>query len=184
MLSFRHVKLDLMKKALARLDQKLNAAQIKDVKLLIGGGGAFGLAYQVPLHTADIDGVPFQSKITQAQLDPFVKESGRELEISPDWLNPYFETFLGSLPSDYGSRLVEVFRGKSLVVFALGLEDLLVMKCFAGREKDMPHAKILLRKGANINFVEAHLRSLLQKSYPGAQNALDFLLEAEDQVGG
>ena len=173
-----------MKKALETLDQKLQNSGLGRLKLLIGGGGAFGLAYQVPLHTADIDGVPFQSSVTQAQLDPLVKETGRELEISPDWLNPYFETFLGSLPSDYGSRLIEVYNGNSLSAFALGLEDLLVMKCFAGREKDMPHAKILLRKGADIDFVDAHLRSLLAKNYPGAQGALDFLLEAEDQVGG
>lgn len=182
-MSIKGMQADLMKKALQTLNQKLKDAGASPLKLLIGGGGAFGLAYQVPIHTADIDGVPFQSALTQAQLDPFVKETGRDLEISPDWLNPYFETFLGSLPSDYGSRLVEVYRGEALAVFALGLEDLLTMKCFAGREKDMPHAKILLRKGADINFVEAHLRSLLQKNYPGAQAAIDFLLEAEDQVG-
>jgi hypothetical protein len=175
---------DLMKKALKTLDKKLQELGTKPVKLLIGGGGAFGLAHQVPLHTADIDGVPYQSAVTQAQLDPLVKATGRELEISPDWLNPYFETFLGSLPSDYGSRLVKVYDGQILTAFALGLEDLLIMKSFAGREKDMPHAKILLRKGADINFVEAHLRSLLKKKYPGAQAALDFLLEAEDEIGG
>ncbi len=173
-----------MKKALARLDQKLQERGLQGLQLLIGGGGAFGLAYQVPLQTADIDGIPFRSQVSRAELDPLVKETGRELEISPDWLNPYFETFLGCLPADYGDRLQLVYEGPALKVFALGLTDLLIMKAFAGREKDMPHAKILLKKGADLDFAEAHIRSLLQKKYPRAQEALDFLLEAEEQWGG
>lgn len=178
------MKPDLMKKALIRLDQKLSERGLRGLKLLIGGGGAFALAYQVPLQTADIDAVPFQSQVSRAELDPLVKETGRELEISPDWLNPYFETFLGCLPADYGDRLQLVYEGPALKVYALGLNDLLIMKAFAGREKDMPHVKILLKKGADIDFAETHLRALLKKKFPRAQEALDFLLEAEDQMGG
>ncbi len=178
------MKPDLMRLAFATLDKKLQEQGRSGLKLLIGGGGAFGLAYEVPIQTADIDAVPFQSKVSRAELDPLVKEIGRELDISPDWLNPYFETFLGCLPSDYGTRLKQVYEGPALSAYALGLTDLLIMKAFAGREKDMPHAKILLKKGADIDFAEAHLRELLKKKYPNAQQALDFLLEAEEQVGG
>ena len=173
-----------MQRALVALDQKLAEAGYLGLKLLIGGGGAFGLAYQVPLQTADIDGVTFKSKITPAELDPFVKATARELQISPDWLNPYFETFLVCLPGDYGERLVSVYAGKALEVFALGLSDLLIMKAFAGREKDMPHAIILLKKGADLDFAEAHIRALQKKKFPGADSALEFLLEAEEQWGG
>ncbi len=172
-----------MQKALKKLDEILQAKHFDKIHLLIGGGAAFALAYEVPLRTADIDGVLFKSKITEAELDKLVKQTAQELNISPDWLNPYFGTFLISLPSDYGDRLRRVYAGKALEVFSLGLEDLLVMKCFAGREKDMPHAKILIRKGADLSFVQTHLEKLIAKKIPGAAAALDFLLEAEDQVG-
>lgn len=174
----------LMKKALQALDQKLTEKKHFQVQLLIGGGAAFGLAFGLPIQTADIDGVLFKSKLSPAKLDPLVKESGRALHISPDWLNPYFGTFLICLPSDYGDRLKLVFEGEALKVFALGLTDLLIMKCFAGREKDMPHAKVLIRKGADTALAESHLKSLIEKKIPGASEALDFLIEAEEQVGG
>jgi len=178
------MKPELMKIALATLDKKLQEQGLKGLKLLIGGGGAFDLAYQVPMQTMYIDAVPFQSQVTQAELGPLVKATGQDLEISSDWLNPYFETFLGCLPNDYGTRLQQVYDGISLSAFALGLTDLLIMKAFAGREKDIPHAKILLKKGADIAFAESHLRALLKKNYPKTQEALDFLLEAEEQLGG
>lgn len=173
----------LMEQALALLDEKLLKKNIHDVQLLIGGGGAFALAYKIPIHTVDIDGVPFRSKVDTAQLDLLVKETGRELGISPHWLNDYFGTFLICLPSDYGDRLQLVFSGKALKAFALGKTDLLIMKCFAGREKDLLHAKLLIQKGADLSQAEAHIESLIEKRIPGAQEALDFLLDVEEQAG-
>ncbi len=175
---------DLMEKAIKKLDHKLTEAGYQDIKLLIGGGAAFSLAYQVPLQTADIDGVAFKSPITPAEFDKCVKATAQDLKISPDWLNPYFETFLGCLPKDYGDRLNSIYQGKALEAFALGMTDLLIMKCFAGREKDLPHAKVLIRKGADVNLAERHIRSLLKKKRPGASQALEFLIDAEEQVGG
>jgi len=175
---------ELMRQALAHLDERLRCIGRTDTKILIGGGGAFALAYQVPLQTADIDGVAYKSAITRAELETAVKATAKDLQIAADWLNPYFETFLVCLPSDYGDRLKEVYLGKSLQVLALGMNDLLIMKCFAGREKDLPHAKVLIRKGADVAMAEAHIRSLKAKNFPGAQEALDFLIDAEEQAGG
>ncbi len=173
-----------MQKALEALDVKLsNQPQLKNLQLLMGGGAAFALGYQVPLHTADIDAIPLRSPIEPHLLDKLVKEVGRELNISPDWLNPYFGTFLVHLPPDYGERLKEVFSGKILKVLVLGKEDLMILKCFAGREKDMPHAKTLLKKGLDITFVQNHLEVSIAKKIPGSQDALDFLFEALDQLG-
>ncbi len=178
------MKSDLMKQALSTLDQKLCRAKSSKLKLLIGGGSALALAHDIPLHTADIDGVPFKSDMDLSVLDKLVKETGLELKISLDWLNPYFGTFLMSLPSDYGDRLIQVYKGKYLEAYALGLNDLLIMKCFAGREKDIPHSKALIKKGADIDFTQDHIESLIAKKIPGAESALNFLLEVEDQIGG
>ncbi len=173
----------LMKKALQVLDQKLTSKKQAEVQLLIGGGSAFALGYQIPLQTADVDAVLLKSKLSAAELDSFVKETARELSISSDWLNPHFATFMFCLPSDYGDRLHRVFQGKTLKAYVLSLTDLLIMKCFAGREKDMPHAKILIRKGADTAFAASHLQELIQKKIRGAKEALDFLNDAEEQIG-
>lgn len=53
-------------------------------------------------------------------------------------------------------------------VFALGKTDLLIMKCFAGREEDLLHAKLLIKKGADLSKAESHIESLIKKRIPGA----------------
>jgi hypothetical protein len=58
-----------------------------------------------------------------------------------------------------------VFLGKNIKAQALGKEDLLIMKCFAGRQKDIPHARALVKSGADIQLVEEHIRSLIQKRF-------------------
>lgn len=138
------------------------------------------LAYDFPLATSDIDAVPKGIEI--ALLDPWVKRVAQEQSLPADWLNPYFSTFGHTLPSDYGARLVEVFRGKRLKALALGKEDLLIMKCFAHRQKDVGHAKALLKKGADPRKVEAHISTLERKGIPGARQALDFLDDVMEQL--
>lgn len=85
------------------------------------------------------------------------------------------------MPADYGSRLKEVFAGTRLRVMALGVEDLLIMKCFAGREKDVGHARALLRRKPDLGVVERRIEGLLERGVPGAADAADFL---EDVVEG
>ncbi len=58
---------------------------------------------------------------------------------------------------------------------ALGVEDLLVMKCFAGREKDIELARALLKRKPDLGLVERQIQALADRRVPGAQDALDFL---------
>jgi hypothetical protein len=99
----------------------------------------------------------------------------RDLGLAPDWVNPHYETFAHVLPADYGTRLREVFAGEKLRVMALGVEDLLVMKCFAGREKDVGHARALLRRKPDLRIVERRIEELVDKGVSGASDAADFL---------
>lgn len=168
-----------MRKALAALDHQLRSP----TKLLIGGGAAMLLAHGFPLSTMDIDGLVYQSDLTQAALDPHVKAVAARLKLPADWLNPYFNTFLYTLPADFKDRLCEIYTGKSLTVVALGVEDLLILKCFAGRPKDLAHARALYRKAQLRGLVEAHLHRLVEKSVPGARAAWDFFSEIEDTMG-
>ena len=162
-----------MKEAFAALDARLSSP----LTLVIGGGAAMLLAHGVPLATHDVDGVPLDSHVPPAEVERMIREVAAELKISPHWYNDYFKTFTFALPPNFRERLVEVFKGNSLSVKALGALDLLVMKCMAGREKDIGHARALLKRGADWREAEAHLDRLAEKGLPGAREASRFLEE-------
>jgi hypothetical protein len=146
--------------------------------LIVGGGTAMMLAYGLPVRTTDVDAYPASGRLDD--IAPQIREVAREVGLAPDWLNPHYETFAHVLPADYGSRLREVFSGARLRVMALGLEDLLVMKCFAGREKDVGHARALLRRGPDLRVVESRIDELVDKGVPGALDAADFLDDLQE----
>lgn len=111
------------------------------------------------------------------------RRCSEELGIGPTWLNGYFATFLQVLPSDYADRLRPILEGTNLRVLALGAEDLVVMKLFAGRDKDLPHAKALLAKGVDVSRVDDHVQSLALRGFPGAAAAADRLDDLRDALG-
>ena len=177
-----------MKQALTRLDellveflnQKGGLPAGNRITLMMGGGGAMILAHGYPLATTDIDAVP--RGIELHELDGLVKKIAAEQGIPIDWLNPYFATYSHTLPPDYSERLITVFEGRAMQVQALGQQEMLIMKCFAHRQKDVGHAKALVRQGTSVDRVRARIQELLQKRIPGAQQALDFLDDVLDQV--
>jgi len=162
--------------ALKHLDEILP----QPVQLIIGGGGAMVLAHKHPLSTTDIDAIP--KGMDDIELAPFIKQVARDLNLAPDWLNPWFSSFSHTLPHDFESRLISVFNGKKIKAHALGAEDLLVMKCFAGRQKDVSHARALIKNGADLKIVRNHIESLNEKGVPRSEAALEFLDDIEDQV--
>ncbi|MEQ1666239.1 MAG: DUF6036 family nucleotidyltransferase [Bdellovibrionales bacterium] len=170
--------INLSKKIFLQALTRLSELLVEPVTLIAGGGGAMILAHNFPLSTTDLDAVP--KSISPIELDVFVKQIAIEQGLAPDWLNPYFSTFTHTLPADYGSRLISVFKTEKLEVLALGREDLLIMKCFAARAKDIAHAKALIKAKADILFVEKHIESLKKKRIPGAEKALDFLDDVQD----
>ena len=90
--------------------------------------------------------------------------------------------YLFALPKDYDKRLQIAFKGEHLTVYALSLTDLLILKCFAGREKDIPHARVLVRKGADTTFARKHILALQDKSIPKADAAATFLDDLEEEL--
>ena len=165
----------MMEKAFAALDRRLP----KDLTLILGGGGCMILAHGYPLATIDVDALPLQASFEE--IDPFVKEVAVELGLSADWLNPYFSSFTYVLPHDYQARLVEVFSGRRLTVRGLGKVEMLIMKCFAHRPKDLGHARALMKGGVDVKLVEDVIGRHLDKALPGAQDALDFLDQLKEE---
>jgi hypothetical protein len=152
----------------------------RQVRLIAGGGGAMVLAHAFPIATSDIDAIP--TNIAVDEFDVFVKQTAMDLNLPGDWLNPYFSTFSHVLPLDYEKRLIRVFSSESLVMDALGRTDLLVMKCFAHRPKDISHALALVRGGADLKTVEARIEALKIRNIPGCAQAFEFLDEIIEKV--
>jgi len=159
--------------------QALDRLLARPITLIVGGGTAMMLAYHLPVRTTDVDAYPRDGALDE--ILPAIRQVAKEHGLPPDWINPWFETFAYVLPADYGARLRPVFEGERLGVAALGVEDLLVMKCFAGREKDVGHARALLKRNPDLGLVERRLQELADRGVSGAQDALDFF---DDVSGG
>jgi hypothetical protein len=168
-----------MRRALELLDQRASA----DARLVIGGGAAMILAYQHTIATQDVDAFAAKGGLRIADLDLMARAVADELDIEPGWLNSHFETFTAVLPADYASRLRLVYQGKHLQIDALGPEDLLIMKCFAARDKDLPHARKLIRVATELAVVDRQLEYLVSRNYPGAVRAVDFFDDLRDEAG-
>ena len=166
-----------MHQALAALDLLLNS----NVTLIVGGGCAMLMAHNFPLATSDIDAVP--KGLTREELAPLIEKVAAELGLPNDWLNPWYQTFTYVLPADYAKRLINIFSGLHLKAEALGKEDLLVMKCFAHRPKDIAHARALIRENADLDLVFARIEELKKRKIPEAAKAEDFLNEVLDMDG-
>lgn len=167
-----------MLQALGLLDERAT----ESARLVIGGGAAMTLAYKHPIATQDVDAFAAKGGLRMAELDALARAVADELQIEPDWLNAHFETFTAVLPRDYATRLRPVFHGKHIQVDALGPEDLLVMKCFAGRDKDRPHARKLLRLASDLSIVEKQIAYLIEHRYPGAERAADYFDDLRDEA--
>jgi hypothetical protein len=167
-----------MRKAFQLLDGYLD----QPARLIIGGGAAMVLAYGHRLATQDVDAFAAKGGLQIAELEKLAQRVAETLQIQPDWLNAYFETFTAVLPDDYSRRLRPVYKGKALTVEALGPEDLLIMKCFAGRDKDLPHARKLIRLASELDVVDGRLAYLASRGYPGANKAADYFDDLRDEA--
>jgi hypothetical protein len=168
-----------MLRALELLDERASSP----ARLVVGGGAAMTLAYDHPIATQDVDAFAAKGGLRIADLEALARAVAEQLNVAPDWLNAHFETFTAVLPADYATRLRSVFKGQHLQVDALGPEDLLVMKCFAGRDKDRPHARKLIRLATHLDVVDRQLEHLVERRYLGAQRAADYFDDLRDEAG-
>jgi len=169
----------MLRSAFEALDRHAPSA----THLVIGGGAAMVAAYDYRPSTRDVvDATSVGGGLGLADLDAAAKRVARELDLEPDWLNPYFEVYTSVLPPDYGTRLVRVYEGERLRVDALGPEDLLLVKCFAGRDRDRPHLRKLLRLAKDLAVVERRLTELGERGVMGASRAADVFDDLRDEM--
>ena len=150
-------------------------------EIIIAGGSAMICSYQFPLGTTDVDAIIKKSNLSE--VDIYIKKTAKRLSLSPDWLNIWVSSFTHYLPGDYENRLNILFKGEQITAKTLGKEDILILKCFAHRGKDIAHARALIKQKTDIDFVENHINNLIAKNWPQAKKALDFLYDILDELG-
>jgi len=132
----------------------------------------------------DVDAVTFRGFDKIEDFKNEIQTVAGEMDLSPDWINPYFGNFAVVLPPDYVERLRCGYLGKNLEILVLGPEDLLIMKLHAGRPKDDGHVRRLLKtQEINLKIVEAHLETLIDRRIPNSKKALDRLDDYLEDLG-
>lgn len=167
-------------KALSLLDEKLAAAGMSQIKVIIGGGGSMMICHGYDGQTRDIDAIPLG--IDFETVKPFIAEVAKELNIDEDWFNPHFQSFTLYLDEDAKDRYEKVFTGKVIAAYSLGAEDILIMKFMAGRPKDMSHINFLLRrKQISLESIEKRLIELEAIFPKEATRALELFYDKTEE---
>lgn len=170
----------LLHTALNALDDCLQRDKIEFMQLLVGGGGAMIGVYNFPNVTVDIDAI-ITSGQSLSVIERQIYEVAQKLHLSADWINPHYGTFTLYLPMDFKKRLRPLFTGKRLSAVALGPEEILIMKFMAGRKKDLPHIRFLIKKGAELEIVEKRLQELKERFPKEGGKALELFDEITDE---
>jgi len=119
-----------MKTVLIAFDQYL-ASEGLSFEAVIIGGAALILMEVVDRQTKDVDCLDpvIDARIKQASIE-FAKKNPK-LRLQENWLNNGPASLKRELPSDWSTRLQEIYRGKALTLTTLGRIDLLRSKLYA-----------------------------------------------------
>ena len=175
------MKKEFDKESILKALKVLDSIAEKPFELVIAGGSAMICSYKFPLGTTDVDAIVRKAELSK--VDVYIKKTAKKLGLAPDWLNMWVSSFTHYLPDDYESRLNILFKGKKIIAKTFGKEDMLILKCFAHRGKDIGHAKALIKQKADVDLVERHINKLIKKNLPLSKKALDFLYDILDELG-
>src|ERR1051326_1839227 len=100
--------LDGIRSALAKLGEKLRLD--RDVEILLVGGAAGVLTQQLPpaWTTSDVDTIDCRPAHERDTVLDAAAEVGRELSLSPGWLNDWSGLYGWTLPDGWEARRVSV----------------------------------------------------------------------------
>ncbi len=167
-----------LRTALRALDEHLNwPSQARLV--LIGGAAAILTGLLRSRVTVDCDVVHHEPKAAWAAVADAARSVARELLLPPDWLNAETETIAHRLPDGWRERTLTVHRSDRIEVVAIGRQDLIAMKCIAGRPADIEDLRRLAVTAGEAAFVRDYLRKLADR-HPARErehvtDALDLL---------
>jgi hypothetical protein len=144
-------------------------------EVILGGAGALVLTGQLDRVTDDGD--VLQSHPDLGQLQEDIRAVAEMLDLPSGWLNGSIQSYVDVLPPDYKSRLTSLPAWGKLQVAVIHRKDVIVMKLFAGRPRDITDVITLTPTPDELAFVRTQLPRLVHIDGIRAQ----YLTELLDQ---
>jgi hypothetical protein len=133
--------------ALAALGQRVSTP----VTLVLGGSAALILADVLQRPTDDGDIVMSEPGLDQLQ--PLIRDVADAEQLPPGWLNGSIQSYAYILPRDYTNRLVTLATFGRLHVSLLSRRDVLLMKAYGMRARDVADIRALAPTADELAFV-------------------------------
>jgi nucleotide-binding universal stress UspA family protein len=168
-------KSDAILKALANLGYQLG--QGRTIELAIVGGAAGLLVHVLPgsVTTSDVDAICFRPPDGVEEILRAADLVADQQGIAKGWLNTEAGLFVNAMPPAWENRRVDIGTFGRLQVFAISRADLIAMKFYAHRERDLEHlAKIKITRD-ELAFTTTYLHTLVVR-LPQEQSKINMAL--------
>jgi hypothetical protein len=132
--------------ALAALGARCRGA----TTLLLGGSAALILTNVLPRGTNDGDVLASEPDL--GRLQAAIRAVAHDRGLPDGWLNGSAQSYAEILPADYQTRVVTLPPFGRLSVSLVGRRDVIVMKFFAGRPKDLVDLEQIAPTAAECAF--------------------------------
>jgi len=143
-----------LKQALAALGTRVHAR----TEIVVGGAGALILSGELTRATSDCDVIFSNPDMGRLQED--IRAVADNMNLPAGWLNGSIQSYLDILPPDYRTRLKTLPAQGKLEVAVLNRRDVMVMKLFAARARDLEDIATLQPTSAELEFVRNQLPRL------------------------
>ena len=145
------------------------------VLLVLGGSAALILGDTLRRPTDDGDVVASEPGFDQLQR--LIRDVADAEHLPPGWLNESIQSYTYILPPDYTMRLVTLPPFGRLHVSLLSRRDVLLMKVYAMRPRDIEDIRALAPTTDELAFVAAQVTRIAMQEPEKAQDMRDFLDE-------
>lgn len=160
---------------LAATGSKLGAGSVVEI-LIVGGAAVLLTGLGTPdRNTSDVDVLAVDPSRSDDELGAAAEAVGRELGFPMDWLNRDVGLFRVALPDGWKSRRRAVGRYGRLHAYAASRQDLISMKLFGGREKDLEDLTSIAPTDAELSFARRHFE-VARADWPAESNKIDNVI--------
>lgn len=145
----------------------------RPVSIVLGGSAALILSNDLPRPTDDGDVVTSEPGL--GELQALIREIAQSEGLPAGWLNGSIQSYTYVLPADYPSRLVSMPPFKHLRVRLLSRRDVILMKVYGMRPRDIDDLRAIRPTEDELAFVRAQLIRIGAKEASKAREMAEFL---------
>jgi len=145
------------------------------VSLVLGGSAALILRDALRRPTDDGDVVSSEPGLDQLQ--PLIRDVANTEQLPAGWLNGSIQSYTYILAPDYTERLVELPPFDRLRVSLLSRQDIVLMKVYGMRPRDVADLQSLAPSFDDLQFVSRNVARIALKEPQKAREMRAFLDE-------